>query len=58
MDPAHNRAKNVEVQNGGTYFNNIETHVDNMFSTSTIISSSRITLESVAEVSTLQIMIS
>lgn len=40
-----------------SYLDNIETHVDDMFSTGAVITGSRVTLESIAEVSTVQVMI-
>lgn len=40
-----------------SYLDNIETHVDDMFSTGAVITGSRVTLESIAEISTVQVMI-
>lgn len=40
-----------------SYLDDIETHVDNMFSTGAVITGSRVTLESVAEVPTVKVMI-
>lgn len=40
-----------------SYLDDIEAHVDNMFSTGAVITGSRVTLESVAEVPTVKVMI-
>lgn len=40
-----------------SYLDDIETHVDNMFSTGAVITGSRVTLESVAKVPTVKVMI-
>lgn len=40
-----------------SYLDNIETHVDDMFSTGAVIPGSRVTLQSIAEVSTVQVVI-
>lgn len=40
-----------------SYLDDIETHVDNMFSTGAVITGSWVTLESVAEVPTVKVMI-